>query len=292
MFQPVSEKLLRLIPSVGIALILGSEGSGKSVLGYGILEALKDSGRKLLVYGLPLEKSIHLPDWIGVASGLDFPEESVVLADEAYLQWHSRDSMGAGNKFMDAFSGLVRQKDILAIYVTQTSRKLDIGLVSAPRVLLIKEPSLLQMRLDRSELRPILTDASQAFRGLQKVPAPRGFVKAVKDLEGQQGTLGADTMVSPRSVIATYVLSNTFEGMLDASNRAPSFWSEALSKAWKGISLLDEALPTFQRNRTECIAVSEAGELICNQPAVGVCVCHGNSYCQAHSEGHIMSARR
>lgn len=108
--NPVNDKLLRLIPRTGIALILGSEGSGKSDLGYGILESLKDSGRPIGVYGLPLEKSAYLPDWIKIYTSLEFPEGSIVLTDEAYIPLHSRGSMKNPNKFMDVFSGLVRRK--------------------------------------------------------------------------------------------------------------------------------------------------------------------------------------
>lgn len=279
--KPVSSKLLRLIPPMGIALILGSEGSGKSNLGYGILESLKDTGRQIVIYGLPLEKAIYLPDWAKVCNSLDFPEESIVLADEAYISWHSRGSMSATNKFMDLFSGLVRQKDILAIYISQFSRKLDIGLVSSPRVLLIKQPSLLQMRLDRSELRPIISDAHAAFKSLEiGTQIPRGATSQVNGIKHRFSQLGADTAVSPRCLIATYVIADRFEGMIDMSNKSPSFWSEGLSKAWKGISLTEEQLPTFARNQPLCV--------LCDKPAIGVCECHGNSYCEEHAEGHRM----
>lgn len=281
--NPVSSELLRLIPPMGICLILGSEGSGKSNLGYGIAESLKDSGRTIVVYGLPLEKAIYLPDWIKVCSSLDFPEESIVLADEAYINWHSRGSMSSPNKFMDLFSGLVRQKDILAIYITQFSRKLDIGLVSSPRVLLIKQPSLLQMRLDRSELRPILTEATKAFKGLENTAPARSSARQLRNITQRMKEFGADTVVSPRCLIATYVVSDRFEGMIENSNHSPSFWSEELSKAWKGVSLIQEQ-PTFWRAQTLC--------MLCDEPAIGVCICHGNAYCQEHAEGHVMTRGR
>lgn len=284
----VNERLLRLVPSVGIALILGSEGSGKSVLGYSILESLKDSGRKLVVYGLPLEKSIYLPDWIHVCSTLDFPEESIVLADEAYIKFHSRGSMTNPNKYMDLFSGLVRQKDILAIYISQFSRKLDIGLVSAPRVLLIKQPSLLQMRMDRSELRPIISDAWNAFKRLEiGTQLPHGAKKQVEQIKHHFSELGADTVVNPRCLIATYVVSDRFEGLIDMSNRSPSFWSEGLSKAWKGVSLIEDQMPVFNTKPPMLCS-----EIDCSEVAIGVCSCCGNSYCLKHSEGHRMPMRR
>ena len=282
--KPVSGKILRLVPPMGIALILGSEGSGKSNLGYGILESLKDTGRKMLVYGLPLEKSIYLPDWLKICTTLDFPEESIVLVDEAYISFHSRGSMSAVNKFMDIFSGLIRQKDILAIYISQFSRKLDIGLVSSPRVLLIKQPSLLQMRLDRSELRPILSDASTAFKGLDILSKSKPLPKQVAEIEKRMGELGADTAVNPRCLVATYVVSDRFEGLIDMSNSSPSFWSEGLSKAWKGVSLFEDQLPVFNQSKTLCV--------LCDKLAIGVCECHQNSYCLEHSESHRMPQRR
>lgn len=280
--KPVNDRLLRLIPRMGMALILGSEGSGKSNLGYGILESLRDTGRPIGVYGLPLDKAVYLPDWLKIFTNLEFPEGSIVLADEAYLALHSRASMSNPNKFADLFSGLVRQKDILAIYVSQFSRKLDIGVVASPRVLLAKQPSLLQMRLDRSQLRPILADATKAFKELEAKLTPNEAYKQVREIEAKMSQLGADTEVSPRCLIATYVVSNKFEGMIDLSNRSPSFWCEQISKAWKGVPLV-EARFVSRRNAVLCSRSD------CNEPAMGVCTCHGNSYCAAHSVGHHMT---
>lgn len=285
MGKPVSDELLRQIPRVGIALVLGGEGAGKSDLAYGILESLKDSGREMYVHGLPLQKQHLLPDYIKTSSGLDFPEESIVLADEAHILYYSRNSMSDANKYIDTFSGLVRQKDILAIYITQFARKLELGLVSSPRVLLIKQPSLLQMRLDRSALRPILADATAAFRKLEGTPADPGAAAQLRRIERNLSELGADTEVSPRCLIATYVVSNKYEGIIDPSNYSPSFWCEDLSKAWKGVALTGEQAPQWSKRREMCV------ELGCNEPAVGVCSCHGNSYCAEHARGHQMAQR-
>lgn len=282
---PVSEEILRLVPRSGIALLLGGEGSGKSDLAYGILECLKDGGRPLYVHGLPLQKQHLLPDYIKVSSGLDFPEEAIVLADEAHISYYSRNSMSDANKYIDTFAGLVRQKDILAIYITQFARKLELGLVSSPRVLLIKQPSLLQMRLDRSALRPILAAATAEFKKIEGAPPPRGAADQLRKIERQMSELGADTEVSPRCLIATYVVSNKYEGMIDPSNYSPSFWCEALSKAWKGVALAGEQAPLWSRHQEICV------ELGCDAPAIGVCSCHGNSYCAEHAAGHQMVQR-
>lgn len=206
-----------LIPSVGIVMVVGAPGSGKSCMCYAIVEELHraDPVRRCYVYGFPKEKVRLLPEWLSLAPSIEFPEDSIVLADEAYRSFYSRDAMSNPNKFMDVFSGLVRQKDILAFYVTQTTRKLDIGLVSGAQVLLVKRPSLLAVRLDRGELRTLLMSILEKFRP---------FVLS--------GTWQANV----------YVLTDTYEGMVENTSTPPSFWSEELSKPFKGVRMAKETL--------------------------------------------------
>lgn len=251
--EVISEKLAGVIPGDGLVLILGGTGSGKSVLGYGLLEKFHRKG-KTYVYGLPIEKSTLLPDDIRLMTTIDFPENSIILCDEAYISFYSRQPMSERNKFMDVFAGLVRQKNILAIYITQSSRKLDVGIVAGAQAVLIKKPSLLQMKLDRSELRSLLEQANRGFRSLR----PRGG--------------GMDSYQKK----CTYVVSDSFEGMIEGSNLPPSFWSEELSKAYAGVPL--DSQRAFSRHNIKCIS--------CNEDAIGVCSDCGNSYCEEHSVGH------
>ena len=211
----INSKILESLPASGVALILGGTGAGKSALGYSILETFQGQ-RQPCVYGFPIEKAPLLPDFIKLLTTVEFPEASVVLCDEAYISFYSRQAMSERNKFMDTLSGLARQKDILLIYITQSSRKLDVGLVAGAETLLIKRPSLLQIRLERGELRTILADAKVAFQRLQ--PPASMELKAFQQR-------------------CTYVLTDSFEGMVTMSNGLPSFWREELSKAWGGVSL-------------------------------------------------------
>lgn len=208
-------KLRAALPESGIALIVGSTGAGKSALAYSILEDLWDT-RHAFVYGLPLEKAHLLPDQIRLLTTLDFPEGAAVLCDEAYLSFYARQSMSQQNRFMDTLSGLARQKDLLLLYITQSSRKLDIGLVEGAGVLLIKRPSLLQIKLDRGALRGLLSEAKVAFKRLRPPPGV-----SLADYQRQ----------------STYIVSEDFEGMVEQSNGVPSFWSPELSKAWAGVPL-------------------------------------------------------
>lgn len=215
--------LFSQLPRQGLVLIIGSIGSGKSALAYAILEqCYKQWQKPSYVLNFPLEKRHLLPDYITPIQD-DFPENSVVLCDEAYLSYGSRESMSERNRFINTFTGLVRQKGILGIFVTQTARKLDIGIVSSAQVLLIKRPSMLQIKLDRSELRKILSEAMSCFRK-SKVDSKK----------------------------CVYCISDSFDGFIENSNDTPSFWSEELSKLWAGIPL-KESQTTAKRSFVELL---------------------------------------
>lgn len=204
MLNPI---LYNLIPPEGLILITGDTGSGKSCLAYAIMEDMNRKYKKpCYVFNFP--KPEILPPWITNTTDPELPEDSIVVLDEAYITYHSRSSMKEQSRFIDQFTGLVRQKGILAIFVTQMTRKLDRGIVGSSQGLLIKKLSRMNVRLDRSELKPIFEDAYKAFSEL-------------KDID-------------PRK--CTYALIGDFEGMIKNSNWPPSFWSEDFSRAWKGIS--------------------------------------------------------
>lgn len=75
-----------------IVLILGKRGSGKSALGYRLLELFR-YGSQPYVVGVPPSARQHLPDWIGIAPRLEeLPPKSIALMDEAYLAYHARAS--------------------------------------------------------------------------------------------------------------------------------------------------------------------------------------------------------
>jgi len=261
--SPLAPKLASLIPQWGIIVIMGERGEGKSALAYAIAESLQP--RPVVSYLFPIQHRSLLPPYITPTYSMDFPNGSVVISDEAFLGFYSRRFMNQRNQTMEVLSSLARQKDLLLIYVTQSARKLDISLVEGAQLLLIKRPSLLQLRLDRGPLRGILHEAFLAFKNL-KVPP------------------GQDPDTWSKSSV--YCISSTFQGMVSPSNSLPSFWSERLSKVFGEVPLdhLVEVDSLFShepsRSPVYC-AVLECGRL-----ARMICSCHGHSLCEeVHFEG-------
>ena len=194
-------------PDEGLHLILGRKRYGKSVLGYYLLEILYEkTGKDCYVYGLPEEKTHLLPEFITPIYNLDLPERSIILFDEAYISFHARGSLSSINKAMDTLSGLVGQKSILALFITQQSRKLDVGVISAADGLFFKMPSMLQAKFERPEIRRLSESVYEKF----------------KDIDGNKK-------------IYTYVMTDDFEGFV--TNPKPTFWTEGLSKAFEGVEI-------------------------------------------------------
>ena len=209
--MPDDKALMDALPKVGMILVAGGIGQGKSTLAYGILEETHDAdpGREVFAYNFPPVKAHLLPAWITVTMDEEFPDGSVVIADEAYFAFYAKDHANELNRFMEKFAGLARQKGILTLFITQATRKLTLAQVAGAQALLVKCPDIMMARLDRAELRKTMRDALNAY-------------KALPDAEWQE---------------ATYVVTLRHEGLMEKTNTPPSFWSEDLSKAWEGVSL-------------------------------------------------------
>jgi len=246
----INKTILDHMPEFGFGLIVGNIRSGKSALGYGLLEDLGlRYGREMLVYGLPYEKSGLLPEHIRpVYDVSQITEKSVILFDEAYKEFYSREWQTDSNKLIDTMSGLAGQKEILGVFITHQTRKLEVGVVAPLQFILYKRPSMLQSRFERPGVRSLTSEAYEAFKKYSKEEARKH----------------------------TYVFFPDYVGMVEDSNVLPSWWSEDLSRAYKGVALTGKE-PLIQ-NRILC--------LHCDNSAVGVCSFCKCSFCQEHRQLH------
>jgi len=207
----ISQTLAKYIPKNGIILILGHRGSGKSVLAYSILEHLylNIPDKTLLVYNPP--KPDIFPKFIKPIYDMDFPENSAILIDEAYIELSSRSSMNKKNKTIDMLNGLARQKDLLIIYITQDSTRVDINIIRSADILMVKRLSKRQVDFERKEIRKWLSNIKLALDAVDD------YKKAVY--------IDCDTEQYQYSGVITNCIT------------LPSFWSEELSKSWKNIHI-------------------------------------------------------
>jgi hypothetical protein len=215
----IDKKILQIITEldVAIGLILGGIRKGKSVLGYGIIEDLHSMGFPAFVLGLPCCKHKFLPEHIKPVMDIDLiPDGSAFIVDEAYREFYARESMTKPNKFIDNLAGVSGQKKLKSIYITQQARRLERGIVGQVDFILFKKPSLMQMKYDRCELRQMLIEVATAFKTLS---IPKGFTR--KEYEKK----------------CTYVFSEDFCGMVENSNKPPSWWTDELSRAYANVPL-------------------------------------------------------
>jgi len=184
-----------------VVLILGKPGSGKSALGYRLLELLQYVA-DIYVVGVPEQARSLLPECIGIVPSLeDLPNKCIALVDEAYLSYNSRGSMTAKSKAMSQALNLSRQKEQTIIFISQEAGHIDKNIVGSANVLVFKELGMLQLEFDRPQLNKLATQAKQALDSVQGNKQRWSFV---------------------------YAHDADFLGLLE--NELPSFWKPRLSR--------------------------------------------------------------
>ncbi len=181
-----------------IVLIFGKRGSGKSSLGFKCLENISSkTGRKCFALGVSPSK---LPSWIGSVRNVEnAPEGAIVLIDEGAISFGARDSMSAKNKELTKVMAVARHKDLSLIFVTQNTGFIDKNILALTDTLMIKEGSLLQIEMERPEVRKFYEKSEEQL----------------KHMKGNKKKF-------------VYVMDSDFEGII--SYNLPSFWSDKLSK--------------------------------------------------------------
>jgi len=185
-----------------IGIILGARGSGKSVLGMRILENIKSKRKKVYALGFRADK---LPEWIKPIENInEMPNNSFLLADESGIGFSSRSSMSSINKLLSDLVLISRHKDISIIFITQNSSNIEINTLRQADYLLLKPSSLLQLDFERKKIKEIYKEVKEDFNKFKET--------------GEKGV--------------TYIYSDVYRGFV--KNLLPSFWSEDLSKSYKG----------------------------------------------------------
>ena len=186
-----------------LVLIVGKRGSGKSALGYRLLELFR-SRLTPYVVGVPSGARRLLPEWIGVVASLeDLPSKSIALVDEAYITYHSRHSMAGESMAMSQALNLSRQREQTLVFVSQEARQVDRNVASSASVIVFKELGMLQLEFERTELRRLVGEAREALSGKGRDIRRWSYV---------------------------YSPDADFAGLVE--NELPSFWKPSLSRLY------------------------------------------------------------
>ena len=193
-----------------VNVIVGYKGMGKSGLGYYLLEKIAPVYKLLpVVVNFPREKQNLLPQNYVIAPLPDalMTECAMILVDEGTTQLPAG---GQLEEFIKACSSLTRQKDQIVIFVFHASRDIGSRILRGIDALMIKEPSKRQIEQGSKD---------KYFREL--------LVKAKREIRAQKGERRSFTYVDSEEP--------EFEGLME--NALPSFWTEELSKAWRGVAV-------------------------------------------------------
>ncbi len=185
-----------------VLLIFGKRGSGKSTLGFRFLENI-NAKTKRPCFVLGVNQGL-LPSWIDSVNSLDEAKENgVVLVDEGALEFGARESMRSKNVELGKLLAIARHKGLTLILVTQNTGMIDKNVLRLTDVIIAKEGSLLQKRMERSVVADFVEKADAAIKPLEK----------------------------DERLKHAYIFSDDFEGVISAS--LPSFWNENVSKSRK-----------------------------------------------------------
>ena len=188
----------QLESSSKIILLFGKRGSGKSALGFRLMENMNaNESRHCYVLGVSQDV---LPQWITSVEDIqEVKNGGVVLVDEGALSFSSRESMNKEHKQLGKLMAIARHKDLTLIFITQNTGMIDKNVLQLTDTLLMKEGSLLQMEMERTAVQKFYKKAEDAFKDVND---KRKYV---------------------------YVIDGDFEGVVESS--LPSFWSDKVSKS-------------------------------------------------------------
>jgi ABC-type dipeptide/oligopeptide/nickel transport system ATPase subunit len=171
------------IPQTGAIYILGHRGTGKSALAWYIADTYrKKSGypKKVVAFQFPPTAAKVMPKWVKhvdsaqAVSTLTKPH--IILVDESIFHLNSRRSMSQDNVDWLKLLAIVRHKGHLIIFISQSSKQVDYQMIEGCDLILIKQPSELQVRSARKELAPEVEEAAQLFYDLKGDPRKKVYM--------------------------------------------------------------------------------------------------------------------
>jgi len=192
-----------------VILILGKRGSGKSAFALKLGEYLFAAHDvPVWLVGIPEEISVYLPKWVSIAQDIDQVDlGAFIIVDESGLQYMAMRYQSDANTVMRRLLMIARHRKQSLVFICQVASDVDKAVVRQADCIVFKQPTLMQPKNDRPEVRDIAGRALKVFEALPKDERLR----------------------------TAYIHDGDFVGVLQCD--LPDYWREELSFAFANVPL-------------------------------------------------------
>jgi len=196
-----------------VILILGKRGSGKSAFALKLGEYLFAVHEvPVWLVGIPEEIAVHLPKWVSIAQDIDQVDlGAFIIVDESGLQYMAMRYQSDANTVMRRLLMVARHRKQSLVFICQVASDVDKAVVRQADCIVFKQPTLMQPKNDRPEVRDTAGRALKIFEALPRDERLR----------------------------TAYVHDGDFVGVLQCD--LPDYWREELSFAFANVPLNDPA---------------------------------------------------
>jgi len=192
-----------------VLLILGRRGSGKSAFALKLGEyVFAVHQTPVWLVGIPEEISVYLPRWVSIAQDIEQVDlGAFIIVDESGLQYMAMRYQSDANTVMRRLLMIARHRKQSLVFICQVASDVDKAVVRQADCIVFKQPTLMQSKNDRPEVRDTAGRALKVFEALPKDERLR----------------------------TAYVHDGDFTGVLQCD--LPDYWREELSFAFANVPL-------------------------------------------------------
>lgn len=218
---PQRTTLYRTMPYPGCVLIMGRRRYGKSGLAHEIANQFHKKRECPAVLHLPhipenMRRRVQklLPDWFRVMTDYrQWPENAVVVYDEASQSAHARRSQSDYAVTLDNMIGISGQRNQMLLFISHHSRKLDLNIIHEVDRVIYKEPTYAHAIWERDEMGDFTYKAAEFFSGI-RTEVSKKRANLVVDFQNFQ--------------------------FFNFTNGLPPWWSDDLSRLFRDIEMMME----------------------------------------------------